>query len=255
MTDSTQPQETVTACLIIIGNEILSGRTRDANLQFLGENLNALGIRMMEGRVIPDVEATIIANVNDARAKFDYVFTTGGIGPTHDDITSACIAKAFGRKLIRHPDAEKLLLAHYKPEDVTEARMKMADVPEDSILLENPVSRAPGFQVDNVFVLPGVPRIMQAMFDLFKHRLAGGAEVLSKSIASYTPEGKIAARLTALQNAHPALEIGSYPFSRDGKHGSTIVIRGTDADDIADAAEKLRAIMRDLGNEPQEVDL
>jgi molybdenum cofactor synthesis domain-containing protein len=247
--------KTVTACLIIIGNEILSGRTRDANLQYLGENLNALGIRLMEGRVIPDVEATIIANVNDARARFDYVFTTGGIGPTHDDITSACIAKAFGRRLIRHPDAEKLLLAHYKPEDVTEARMKMADVPEDSILLDNPVSRAPGFQVDNVFVLPGVPRIMQAMFDLFKHRLTGGAEMLSKSIASYTPEGKIAARLTALQDEHPALEIGSYPFSRDGRHGSTIVIRGTDADAIADAAEKLRAIMRDLGNEPQEVDL
>lgn len=247
--------KTVTACLIIIGNEILSGRTRDANLQFLGENLNALGIRLMEGRVIPDVEATIIANVNEARARFDYVFTTGGIGPTHDDITSACIAKAFGRKLIRHPDAEKLLLAHYKPEDVTEARMKMADVPEGSILLDNPVSRAPGFQVDNVFVLPGVPRIMQAMFDLFKHRLTGGAEMLSKSIASYTPEGKIAARLTALQDEHPALEIGSYPFSRDGKHGSTIVIRGTDAADIAEAAEKLRAIMRDLGNEPQEVDL
>ncbi len=247
--------KTVTACLIIIGNEILSGRTRDANLQFLGENLNALGIRLMEGRVIPDVEATIIANVNEARARFDYVFTTGGIGPTHDDITSACIAKAFGRKLIRHPDAEKLLLAHYKPEDVTEARMKMADVPEDSILLDNPVSRAPGFQVGNVFVLPGVPRIMQAMFDLFKHRLTGGAEMLSKSIASYTPEGKIAARLTTLQDEHPALEIGSYPFSRDGRHGSTIVIRGTDAADIADAAEKLRTIMRDLGNEPQEVDL
>ncbi|MCF3629646.1 molybdopterin-binding protein [Thalassospiraceae bacterium LMO-SO8] len=247
--------KTVTACLIIIGNEILSGRTRDANLQFLGENLNALGIRLMEGRVIPDVEATIIANVNDARARFDYVFTTGGIGPTHDDITSACVAKAFGRRLIRHPDAEKLLLAHYKPEDVTEARMKMADVPEGSILLDNPVSRAPGFQVDNVFVLPGVPRIMQAMFDLFKHRLTGGAEMLSKSIASYTPEGKIAARLTALQDAYPALEIGSYPFSRDGKHGSTIVIRGTDAAAIAEAAEKLRTIMRDLGNEPQEVDL
>ena len=248
-------QKTVTACLIIIGNEILSGRTRDANLQFLGENLNKLGIRMMEARVIADVEETIIACVNDARARFDYVFTTGGIGPTHDDITSACVAKAFGRKLIRHPDAEALLLSHYKPEDVTEARMKMADVPEESILLENPVSRAPGFQVENVFVLPGVPRIMQAMFDLFKHRLAGGAEMLSKSIASYTPEGKMAARLTALQDSHPGLEIGSYPFSRDGKHGSTIVIRGTDAAEIDRAAETLRGIMRDFGNEPQEVDL
>ncbi|MAO56167.1 MAG: competence/damage-inducible protein A [Rhodospirillaceae bacterium] len=248
-------QKTVTACLIIIGNEILSGRTRDANLQFLGENLNKLGIRMMEARVIADVEETIIACVNDARARFDYVFTTGGIGPTHDDITSACVAKAFGRKLIRHPDAEALLLSHYKPEDVTEARMKMADVAEDSILLENPVSRAPGFQVENVFVLPGVPRIMQAMFDLFKHRLVGGAEMLSKSIASYTPEGKMAARLTALQDSHPDLEIGSYPFSRDGKHGSTIVIRGTDAAEIDRAAETLRGIMRDFGNEPQEVDL
>ena len=248
-------QKTVTACLIIIGNEILSGRTRDANLQFLGENLNKLGIRMMEARVIADVEETIITCVNDARARFDYVFTTGGIGPTHDDITSACVAKAFGRKLIRHPDAEALLLSHYKPEDVTEARMKMADVPEDSILLENPVSRAPGFQVENVFVLPGVPRIMQAMFDLFKHRLVGGAEMLSKSIASYTPEGKMAARLTALQDRHPDLEIGSYPFSRDGKHGSTIVIRGTGAAEIDRAAETLRGIMRDFGNEPQEVDL
>ena len=248
-------QKTVTACLIIIGNEILSGRTRDANLQFLGENLNKLGIRMMEARVIADVEETIIACVNDARARFDYVFTTGGIGPTHDDITSACVAKAFGRKLIRHPDAEALLLSHYKPEDVTEARMKMADVAEDSILLENPVSRAPGFQVENVFVLPGVPRIMQAMFDLFKHQLVGGAEMLSKSIASYTPEGKMAARLTALQDSHPDLEIGSYPFSRDGKHGSTIVIRGTDAAEIDRAAETLRGIMRDFGNEPQEVDL
>ena len=210
---------------------------------------------MMEARVIADVEETIIACVNDARARFDYVFTTGGIGPTHDDITSACVAKAFGRKLIRHPDAEALLLSHYKPEDVTEARMKMADVAEDSILLENPVSRAPGFQVENVFVLPGVPRIMQAMFDLFKHQLVGGAEMLSKSIASYTPEGKMAARLTALQDSHPDLEIGSYPFSRDGKHGSTIVIRGTDAAEIDRAAETLRGIMRDFGNEPQEVDL
>ena len=247
--------KTVTACLIIIGNEILSGRTRDANLQFLAENLNALGIRLMEGRIIPDVEDTIIAAVNDARARFDYVFTTGGIGPTHDDITAAAVARAFGRRLIRHPAAEALLLAHYRPEDVTPERMKMADVPEDAVLLDNPVSRAPGFQVDNVFVLPGVPRIMQAMFDLFKHRLAGGAAMLSRSIASYTPEGEIAARLADLQGAYPALEIGSYPFSRDGRHGATIVIRGTDQADIAQAADALRAIIRGLGGEPQDVDL
>ena len=248
-------ESTVTACLVIIGNEILSGRTKDANLSFLAEELNKLGIRMMEARVIPDVAETIIATVNAVRQKFDYVFTTGGIGPTHDDITSACIAQAFGRKLIRHPDAEALLLAYYKPEDVTEARMKMADVPEGSILLQNPVSRAPGFQVENVFVLPGVPRILQAMFGLFKERLVGGAAMLSKSIASYTLEGTIAAKLAALQDAHPALEIGSYPFSRDGRHGCTIVIRGTEPAEIATAADSLRAIIRGFGNEPQDVDL
>jgi len=245
----------VTACLVIIGNEILSGRTRDANLQFLAENLNRLGIRLTEARVIPDVADTIVATVNEVRAGFDYVFTTGGIGPTHDDITAACIAQAFGRKLIRHPDAEALLRAYYKPEDITEARLKMADVPEGSVLLENPVSRAPGFQVDNVFVLPGVPRILQAMFDLFKHRLAGGAPVLSLSIASHTPEGRIAARLTDLQNAHPLLEMGSYPFIRDGRAGSTIVIRGTDQAAIDRAADGLRAIIRELGNEPLEIDI
>ena len=247
--------KTVTACLVVSGNEILSGRTRDANLQFLAENLNKLGVRLTEARVIPDIAETIIATVNEVRAKFDYVFTTGGIGPTHDDITSACVARAFGLKLIRHPEAEALLRAYYKPEDITEARMKMADVPEGATLLENPGSRAPGFQVENVFVLPGVPRILQAMFDLFKHRLVGGAPVLSTSIASHTPEGRIAARLTDLQNDFPMLEMGSYPFIRDGKAGSTIVIRGTDQAAIARAADGLRAIIRDFGNEPLEIDI
>ncbi|MBT6884171.1 MAG: competence/damage-inducible protein A, partial [Rhodospirillaceae bacterium] len=166
--------KTITAALIIIGNEILSGRTQDANLAFLGEQLNELGVRLREVRVIPDVEDTIIETVNTLRQAFDYVFTTGGIGPTHDDITSAAIAKAFGTELARHPEAEALLLGHYKPEDVTPARMKMADIPVGATLLDNPVSKAPGFRLENVHVLPGVPRIMQAMFKLFSHELVGG---------------------------------------------------------------------------------
>jgi len=243
-------KKTVTAAVIVIGNEILSGRTRDANLQFLAENLNKLGVQLTEARVIPDIEATIIDAVNEARVRFDYVFTTGGIGPTHDDVTSACIAKAFGVKLIRHPDADALLRSHYKPEDITDARMKMADVPEGAQLLENPVSKAPGYCLENVYVLPGVPRIMQAMFELFKYQLVGGAEVLSRSVASFTPEGKMAAPLSALQDAHPDLEMGSYPFIKDARGGSAIVIRGTDSASLDAAADAVRQIIRDLGGEP-----
>ncbi len=248
--DTDTAATTVTAGLIVIGNEILSGRTRDANLQYLAESLNGIGIRMVEARVIPDDATTIVDTVNQLRARFDYVFTTGGIGPTHDDITSACVARAFGRDLIRDPEAEALLQAHYKPEDRTPARMKMADVPEGATLLDNPVSRAPGFQVENVFVLPGVPRILQAMFEGFKHRLAGGATVHSLTVASFTQEGTVAARLEALQAEYPEMEMGSYPFIRDGRPGSSLVIRGTDRARLEEAGEKLRRIVRDLGNEP-----
>jgi molybdenum cofactor synthesis domain-containing protein len=172
--DETMTDKPVTACILIIGNEILSGRTKDANLPWLAEKLNALGIRLMEGRVIPDIEATIIATVNEVRAKFDYVFTTGGIGPTHDDITADCIAKAFGVKLLRHPDAVRLLQSHYaNPADLNEARLRMANIPDGGILIDNPVSKAPGFQIGNVIVMAGVPRIMNAMFEGIAHRLKG----------------------------------------------------------------------------------
>ena len=255
MSHTSENDRPVTACLIIIGNEILSGRTRDANLQFLAEELNQEGVQLTEARVIPDVEQTIIDTVDEARTKFDYVFTTGGIGPTHDDITSACIAKAFGVKLHRHPDAEALLRGHYKPEDITEARMKMADVPEGASLLENPVSKAPGYNIGNVYVLPGVPRILQAMFGLFKHQLTGGEPVKSLSIASFTQEGRMAAPLAELQAEFPALDMGSYPFIRDGRAGSTIVIRGTDGNAVAAAGDGLREIIRGFGNEPLDNDL
>src|SRR3954451_19193777 len=174
------PAKNPTACLLVIGNEVLSGRTRDANIQFLATHLGERGIPLREVRIIPDVPETIISTVNEVRAKFDYVFTTGGIGPTHDDITSECIARAFGVKWVLHEEARRRLAAGYaNPADLNEARLRMAHVPEGAVLIDNPVSRAPGFQIGNVFVMAGVPRIMQAMFDGIKHGLAGGAPVLS----------------------------------------------------------------------------
>lgn len=242
----------VIACLIVIGNEVLSGRTQDANLQYLAKGLNAVGIRLMEARVIPDVEETIVATLNECRARFDYVFTTGGIGPTHDDITAACVAKAFGVRLVRHPEAEARLLRHYKPEDVNPQRLRMADTPEGAELVDNPVSSAPGFRIGNVIVLAGVPRIMQAMFEGYRHKLTGGAPMLSRTVVSLVPEGKMAAKVAAAQAAHPATEIGSYPFVRDGKLGVSLVVRGTDAVQLAAATEAIKDAIRSEGGEPVE---
>ena len=245
-------KKTVTAALLIIGNEVLSGRTQDANLKFLGENLNHIGIQICEARVVPDITDEIVEALNALRQRYDYVFTTGGIGPTHDDITSAAIAKAFGRKLTRHPEAEALLRAHYKPEDVTEARLKMSDMPEGAVLIENPVSKAPGYQVENVIVMAGIPRIMQGMFEGFRHRLQGGVTVGSRSITVTIPEGIVAKPLSAIQNDFPDVEIGSYPFVRDGKVGTSLVARSSDPARLAAAAEAIEAMVRDLGAEPEE---
>ena len=240
----------VTAALVVIGNEVLSGRTRDANLQFLAVGLGQIGIQLRETRVIPDVEAEIIAAINALRPKHDYVFTTGGIGPTHDDITSAAVAKAFERPFVRNSEAEEILRAHYKPQDITEARLKMADMPDGVALLANPVSRAPGFRIENVIVLPGVPRIMQAMFDGYKHQLTGGAEVRSVSITSAIQEGATAKLLGELQGKFPDVEIGSYPFVRDGKVGTCLVARSADLERLDLAAEGIREIVRIQGGEP-----
>ncbi len=237
-------KKTVTACLIVIGNEILSGRTIDANLPHLAKVLGEIGIRLAEARVVPDDESEIVNAVNSCRSKHDYVFTTGGIGPTHDDITSACIAKAFGRPFGRHAEAEARLLAYYPPEKVNDARMSMADMPKGVVLIDNPVSIAPGFQIENVFVLAGVPKIMQAMLDNIIPSLEGGAKTLSRSITVFLPEGELAEPLGELQDRHTDLEIGSYPFFGTRGPGSTIVIRGTDQDAIDQAAEGLLAIAK-----------
>ena len=240
----------VTACVIVIGNEILSGRTQDTNIAFLGERLNELGVRLMEARVIPDIEDTIVATVNQVRARFTYVFTTGGIGPTHDDITAASIAKAFGVPLTEHPEARAILDAHYPPGDLTEARLRMARTPEGAALIENPVSKAPGFQMDNVFVMAGIPAIMQAMFESLSHRLVGGTPLKSRSVTVYLPESRMAPSLAALQDRYPDVEIGSYPFSREGRFGARLVLCSTEEPRLEAAGAELEAALRDLGGEP-----
>ncbi len=244
----------VAAAVLIIGNEILSGRTKDANLAYLGLELNKLGIQLREARVVADIESEIIEALDALRAKFDYVFTTGGIGPTHDDITSACVAKAFGQTLIRHPEAERLLRERIAQMgvEVTEARLKMAETPEHAELIENPISGAPGYKVENVFVMAGIPRIMQAMFEGAKPHLKGGVTLESLTVGSYVPEGTIATELSLLQDAYPDIDIGSYPFFFDGRPGTNLVFRGPETDRLEEAAARLCDLIRNLGGEPVE---
>lgn len=251
MSEASAPfAKVVTAAVLVIGNEILSGRTKDANLAYLAVELNKLAIRLMEARVVPDVEGRIIEAVNALRSEYDYVFTTGGIGPTHDDITAECIAKAFGVRLLRNPEAVKILERRYQDKiELNEARLRMANIPEGGELIANPVSGAPGFRIGNVFVMAGVPSIAQGMFQGIKNKLVGGAPMHSRTIATNLPEGAIAEKLTALQSRHPETEIGSYPFFRLGKFGVSLVIRSTEQEAVARTAEELKAILGELGGE------
>jgi molybdenum cofactor synthesis domain-containing protein len=233
----------ITAAILIIGNEILSGRTQDINVQFLGQNLVHLGIRLNEVRIVPDVEEDIIDAVNILRSRFDYLFTTGGIGPTHDDITTSCISKAFGVDVVRNPVAEKLLLERYKPEDVNEARMKMADVADGATLIDNPISVAPGYRIENVFVMAGVPRIMQAMFDSIKGDLNGGEPILSRSIEAHVHEGALAGELGKLQDNNPDVDIGSYPFFREGQLGTCLVARSPNQSKLDTAIDDINILL------------
>lgn len=237
----------VTASLVIIGNEILSGRTHDKNLPHLAVELNKAGIQLREVRVVPDIEAEIVDAVNAVRARYDYVFTTGGIGPTHDDITTASVAKAFGVNVIRHPEAEAALRAHYTAEQINEARLKMADVPEGATLIPNPVSTAPGFCIGNVYVMAGVPKIMQAMLAAIIPLLTGGDSVGSLSLTTDLPEGTIAAGLTAIQDKYPTVDIGSYPQYAEGRPQTTLVCRAMDTAANQAAADEVRALIATLG--------
>ena len=213
------------AAILIIGNEILSGRTQDTNTSTLSLWLNSIGVKVEEVRVIPDIEKTIVDSVNSLRKVYDYIFTTGGIGPTHDDITAQSIAKAFNLKYEIHKEGYKILEKYYKPGEFNEGRQKMIWMPKDAKLILNPTSGAPGFNVENVFCLPGVPSILKSMLGGLKNNIIGGDPILSHTINLRTVESEIANSLTKVQDSNKEVEIGSYPFFQAGKLGVSIVIR------------------------------
>ena len=222
----------VKASILIIGNEILSGRTQDTNTTTIALWLNSIGVIVQEVRVIPDIEETIIDTVNHLRKVNDYVFTTGGIGPTHDDITAQSISKAFNLNYEIHKEAFKVLEAYYKPGEFNEGRQKMVWMPKNANLVLNPTSGAPGFNVENVFCLPGVPSILKSMLGGLKNEIVGGKPIISHTISIRTVESEIADSLTLVQNNNQEVEIGSYPFFQAGKLGVSIVIRSEDQSKI-----------------------
>ena len=236
-----------TACVLIIGNEILSGKTQDTNLQFLGAELASKGITLVEARVLRDDKAAIVAAVNECRAAYTYVFTTGGIGPTHDDITTECIAEAFGRDVVLHEEAVERL--RRRGLELNAARLKMAHVPEGASLIENPLSGAPGFRVENVFVMAGIPAVARGMFSTLDEQLDGGEPIHSRNVDVYLPEGELAAPLEAIVRKHPQVEIGSYPFFRKRRFGANLVVRGTDEALVDQVLKEIITTMTNLGGE------
>ena len=247
-----QDNDIVTAAVLVIGDEILSGRTKDKNIGYIADHCTQIGIQLREVRIVADDEADIVAAVNALRSRYDYVFTTGGIGPTHDDITADCIAKAFGVGIDVDPRALALLKPYYEKRGVelTEGRLRMARIPDGADLIENSVSVAPGFMTGNVITLAGVPNIMQAMLDGILPQLEGGPELHARTVACALAEGQIAADLGALQDRYPDLEIGSYPYFRNGFFGVSLVLRGTDEARVAAATEELAGIVLRLGGTP-----
>jgi molybdenum cofactor synthesis domain-containing protein len=246
-----QENGTLTAAILVIGDEILSGRTQDTNTNHIARFLGAMGIDLRECRVVPDVEEEIMAALNVLRARYTYVFTTGGIGPTHDDITADAVAKAFGVGIDYHPEAMAMMAARYKnPEDFNEMRKRMARIPDTATLIKNSVSTAPGFQIGNVFVMAGVPMVMKAMLEELSPRLKRGAVVQVATIEAHLPEGQIAAALAQIQSGHKTVSVGSYPFYREGGPGTQLVVRGRDAAEVEAAASEIEAAVRIEGVEP-----
>lgn len=242
-----------TAAVLLIGDEILSGRTKDANLGWIADWLTALGIDLKEARVVSDDEADIVAALNALRARYTYVFTTGGIGPTHDDITADAVAKAFGVGIGHHPEAVAILREHFAARGLpeTEARMRMARIPDGAGLIPNAVSKAPGFHIGNVFVMAGVPKIMQSMLEAVTPKLTGGRKMLSRTVPLNLGEGDVARRLKEIQQAHEGVMIGSYPFEKpDGRYGTNIVIRSRDEDKMNAAADEVEKIPAEIDARP-----
>ncbi|MEJ1161107.1 competence/damage-inducible protein A [Prosthecomicrobium sp. N25] len=245
--DGTESAEagSVTAGMLVIGDEILSGRTKDKNIGFVAEYLTGLGIDLREVRIVPDIADEIVAALNALRHRYTYVFTSGGIGPTHDDITADCVAAAFGVEIGHDPRAVEILTRHFAERGVeaNEARMRMARIPQGADLIENRVSRAPGFRIGNVHVMAGVPSVLQAMMDAVAPTLKGGRRLLSESIDTRLGEGTIAADLGAIQKAHPGTMIGSYPYFDGSRHATNVVVRARDPDTLAAAAAEVRAMV------------
>ena len=239
--------ERVTAAVVIIGDEILSGRTQDTNLNAIARQLALYGVDLCEAQVVGDDKADIVAAVNAMRGRYDYVITTGGIGPTHDDITAECVAEAFGVELYEHPQILELLTARWG-DQLNAARRRMARVPVGGTLVRNPVQGPPGFQIGNVFVLAGVPLIMRGMMEDVVTRLRTGKVVISRTVrVEGAGEGAIAAPLEALAKAHPNLALGSYPFFGEGGYGSQLVVRGRDEAEVAATVDALMDALKDIG--------
>lgn len=243
---------TVTAAVIIIGNEILSGRTQDTNLNYIAKYLGAKGVSVKSAWVVPDLHEVVINTVNQARAHFDYVLTTGGIGPTHDDITAECIAKAFNVELVIDEEIAARIRQRPAPEHVMESRLRMARVPEGARLIENSTGGPQGFSVENVHVMAGIPRVMQAMIKNIPFQ--GGAVVRSCSVTVYLGESEIADELTTLQEDHSSVDIGSYPFSRNDRYGTSLVIRGTDTQELNVVLDSICATIISKGQQPEDIE-
>ena len=244
------PERIYTAAVLVIGNEILSGRTQDVNLQHIAVELGKRGVRVREARVIPDVAEVIVAAVDEARAAFDYVFTTGGIGPTHDDITAECVARAFGVPLATNETIAARIRSRPAPAEVMASRMRMALVPEGASLIDNLTGGPQGFRIGNVYVMAGIPAVMQAM--LATVELVGGAVVQSRSVTAYLGESEVATGLTAIQERYPDIDLGSYPFSRGDRYGTTLVMRGTSAEGLAAMLEEVKAVIVAAGGTPED---
>jgi len=243
-----------TAAVLVIGDEILSGRTQDTNSSYIARFLGALGIDLKEVRVVGDLEEEIVAALNALRARYAIVFTTGGIGPTHDDITADAVARAFGVGIGYHPEAYALLEARYPPGEFNDMRKRMARIPQGAALVANPVSGAPGFHIGNVYVLAGVPMVMRAMLEALAPELPRGRTVQNVTLEAEIPEGLIAPGLAQVQKAHKDVAIGSYPFYREGAAnplGAQLVVRGRDAEAVEAAAAAVEEMLRDLGAAPQ----
>ena len=242
----------VTAGVVVIGNEILSGRTQDTNLQFIAKYLVGKGISIGEAQVVPDIESIVVRTVNDFRARFDYVLTTGGIGPTHDDITTDCIAAAFNVGVVVNADIETRIRNRPAPDDVMASRLRMARVPEGATLIDNPTGGPQGFAIENVYVMAGIPLVMQAMLSTIEFR--GGAIVHSRSVTAHLGESEIADDLTSIKETYSQIDIGSYPFYRNDIYGTSLVLRSADESALDAALEELCAVITQRGQTPLDIE-